>query len=220
MHFTNNHQEIFTYLANCNASIDDVDGSTVVHIAASMNQIIVLNYLITKKNADANVLRKKDNWTPLHCAAFGKHSESFRYLIEHGANIEAKDVNGTTPLQVVDDQRFIKNMERILKKRSRRSVGEFFHTSSFYPNSTIPNYHSPLRITRNVRLEIDGNLVDLFAHTYPAQIQNLFTILHLVFGSSYSAVHTKSFEEEGISPIGNMDPLIERAIQSLPDSKE
>ena len=162
-----------------------------------------------------NVVRSKDHWTPLHCAAFGKHSESFRYLIEHGANIEAKDVNGTTPLQVVDDQRFIKNMEGILKNRSRRSVGEFSHS-----NSTIPTNHNPLSITRNVPLSIDGNLIDFSDHTYPAQMQNLLAIFHLVFRKTYNAVHTMSFEEEGICSKGNMDPLIESVIQSLPDFKE
>lgn len=42
--------------------------------------------------------RDKDNYTPLHRASYGGHLDCAKYLIRHGANIEAKTDDGWTPL--------------------------------------------------------------------------------------------------------------------------
>ncbi len=41
-----------------------------------------------------------NNWTPLHFAAQANCPEVVKLLIENGANIEAREVNGNTPLWV------------------------------------------------------------------------------------------------------------------------
>lgn len=41
-----------------------------------------------------------DSWTPLHFAAQANCVEVIKLLIENGANIEAQEVNGNTPLWV------------------------------------------------------------------------------------------------------------------------
>ena len=48
---------------------------------------------------DINAL-DNDNWSPLHFAAQANCPEVINLLIEKGANIEAKEINGNTPLWV------------------------------------------------------------------------------------------------------------------------
>ena len=43
----------------------------------------------------------KDNWTPLHLAALGGHTETARALVEFNVNKEARDEKNKTPLHLV-----------------------------------------------------------------------------------------------------------------------
>jgi ankyrin repeat protein len=50
--------------------------------------------------ADVNICRK-DHWTPLHIASYFGNSEIVRLLIDHGAEVDAVDDFGKTPLHDV-----------------------------------------------------------------------------------------------------------------------
>jgi ankyrin repeat protein len=45
-------------------------------------------------------LQNKHGWTPLHRASINGALEVVRLLLEHGADVEAKDNDGETALQV------------------------------------------------------------------------------------------------------------------------
>jgi ankyrin repeat protein len=59
----------------------------------------VARLLIEHGGADPNT-RDMDGFTPLHHASGGGKTETVRFLIEHGANVEVTDDEGRTPLDV------------------------------------------------------------------------------------------------------------------------
>ncbi len=69
---------------------------TPVHRAIYRNHIDVLKLLV-KNKANVNVLMMPRKWTPLHCT-FGQKKEAAKILIENGAEIDAMDSQGKTPL--------------------------------------------------------------------------------------------------------------------------
>ena len=76
----------------------DVEGNTLLHHAASNEQLVVVRYLISK-GADVNV-RNRDGWTPLHWVAhLNEGIDVARYLIARGANLNATTNSGYTPLE-------------------------------------------------------------------------------------------------------------------------
>ena len=56
--------------------------------------------LLLSAGADANAQNSNSHWgtTPLHAAAHANQATIARLLIEHGAELNAKDQNGKTPL--------------------------------------------------------------------------------------------------------------------------
>ena len=59
---------------------------------------MVAQVLLTH-HADANACNEGD-WTPLHLASAHGHPKVIRLLIEHGADVDPKDIIGETPLYV------------------------------------------------------------------------------------------------------------------------
>lgn len=73
-------------------SVDD-DERTLLHIAAANGQIEMVRFLL-KKNANVNAGR--GHATPLHCA---DDPAVVRLLVEHKADLDARDLGGKTALQ-------------------------------------------------------------------------------------------------------------------------
>lgn len=89
---------IIKYLLEKGAAVDVKDkyGRTSVHYAANSNNEKVLEFFILEKNLEVNSKDYK-NKTPLHYASSSVVSE---VLIKNGANMEAKDDEGNTPLDI------------------------------------------------------------------------------------------------------------------------
>jgi ankyrin repeat protein len=74
------------------------DGFTPLHLAAFFRQASVAHYLFKfKPNVNA-VAHNPTKVQPLHSAAAGNHTGICKMLIEHGANVNAKQQGGFTPL--------------------------------------------------------------------------------------------------------------------------
>lgn len=79
----------------------DFLGRTPVHLAATNGDIGMLQTLL-KFSPNLIVLNCQDidGFAPLHCAVKNHTSEAVKWLIEHGAMVDAKDYTMTTPLQL------------------------------------------------------------------------------------------------------------------------
>ena len=96
------HFAIVQYLVNHGANLeatDNSDGMTPLHYACENGHLDVVRYLLTR---GAN-LEAADIWdrTPLYCVCCEGHLPVVQYLLTgHGANLEATDDNGATPLHM------------------------------------------------------------------------------------------------------------------------
>ena len=76
-------------------------GSTVAHIAVRRGDDDDLRYILSRCPSLVYATNKVGGKTPLHCAAEGGDSTSLdavKMLVEKGADVNAKDVEGRTPL--------------------------------------------------------------------------------------------------------------------------
>ena len=103
---TNGHFEIVKYLAETGADLEAKDfysGTPSLPCAVFENRIEIVKYLIDKK-CNINV---KSYWdiTSLHAAASSHNLYLVEYLLENGAELEARDEeNGLTPLHYVAER--------------------------------------------------------------------------------------------------------------------
>lgn len=72
-------------------------GSTPLHAAAKYGHVRTIKKLLAAK-ADPSGGDKNDGFTPLHIAVMERKEEVISLLLKAGANIEAKDGHGRTPL--------------------------------------------------------------------------------------------------------------------------
>eukprot|EP00742_Colponemidia_sp_Colp-10_P025772 GILJ01031342.1.p1 GENE.GILJ01031342.1~~GILJ01031342.1.p1 ORF type:complete len:153 (-),score=16.93 GILJ01031342.1:63-521(-) len=81
----------------------ELGDATGLHCCAAASNIEAAMLLIdTEADIDA-VLLTGDNWTPLHFAAMARNKTMVKLLLAEGANIEARNVEGNTPLQLSED---------------------------------------------------------------------------------------------------------------------
>jgi ankyrin repeat protein len=77
----------------------DTDGSTALHCAAWKGHFEIVRALLDA-GASVHVHNKNDHWgtTPLHAAAHANQPAIAELLIQNGADINATDLEGRTPL--------------------------------------------------------------------------------------------------------------------------
>jgi len=76
------------------------DGFTALHCSALNGSLKVMESIV-RRHPDGRAaihIPKEDGEVPLHCAASGGHLRVTRLLVEEGANINAVDKNGRTPI--------------------------------------------------------------------------------------------------------------------------
>ena len=75
-------------------------GGTPLHYAAICGLHGIVNFLAMERPQDVDSRCFDDRWTPLHVVSTYGHVEVGRILIEHGADMTAKDNGEMTPLHV------------------------------------------------------------------------------------------------------------------------
>ncbi|EAY10892.1 hypothetical protein TVAG_012580 [Trichomonas vaginalis G3] len=81
---------------NTEIDVQDAEGKTLLHIAASQGHLVGVNYLIGKK---CNVsVTDNQGKTALHYAAMGGYNDICKALMDAGADNKVQDKNGKTPL--------------------------------------------------------------------------------------------------------------------------
>ncbi|ETP25617.1 serine/threonine protein kinase [Phytophthora nicotianae CJ01A1] len=94
------HVDIVRYLLEHGADVDarDSGGSSALRFAASDGRLEVVKLLVEFGGARANQT-EIDGWTPLILASWHGHYSVVKFLLEHGAQIDAKDMGGSTALR-------------------------------------------------------------------------------------------------------------------------
>ncbi|CAL1263953.1 unnamed protein product [Larinioides sclopetarius] len=72
-------------------------GVSALHLASQMGHFDLVVTLLKKTNVN---LRSDFHYVPLHYAARGGHADIVKHLIEKGAEVNAKCLNGATPIQL------------------------------------------------------------------------------------------------------------------------
>jgi ankyrin repeat protein len=82
------------------ATAVNADGWSVIHRAAYGGTLNTIVFLVEKKGVNVNVsnVRRKTLVTPLHAAAEKGHLSVATYLVKKGADSNARDFQGRTPL--------------------------------------------------------------------------------------------------------------------------
>ncbi|KAJ5074031.1 ankyrin repeat-containing protein [Anaeramoeba ignava] len=109
-----------------------------VHIAAIFNNIPALKYLIEKKKLDINIQDKYQN-TALHQAVVGQSAESIMYLLDHGANINAQNSRGFSPIFLAVRYESLQLVSILLEKGAQIDIMNWQGTSLLHFASIIGN---------------------------------------------------------------------------------
>jgi len=93
-----NHFDVVKFFLDKGMKVDDdaqTGGKNCLYFAASHNDMAMVKYLVEERGA---TVYKKSGPTALHEAARLGNLEMMNYLLDHGANVNAKEKRGTTPL--------------------------------------------------------------------------------------------------------------------------
>ena len=92
--------EIVKHLVEHGADVNaECYDETALMIASEKGYLEIVKYLVEEKGMDINHADDK-GWTALTCSITGKSFGIFKYLVEHGANINVKDKYGKTVLDL------------------------------------------------------------------------------------------------------------------------
>lgn len=101
--------------ADVNARADNE--ATPLHNAAFYNNLAGAELLISN-GANINAGALTDEGTPLHSSvANGDHAEMAQLLVKHGADLNAKDVRGQTPLEMAERKGKVNSVHYLRNKR-------------------------------------------------------------------------------------------------------
>lgn len=84
-------------------NLPDATGLTPLHIAAANGNVALVAELLAY-HADVNAHDATHGVTPLHLAARNGHHQIAKLLLEHGANPQALDHQGKTPLMLAHEE--------------------------------------------------------------------------------------------------------------------
>ena len=88
----------------CVARGDDLNeinewGATALGAAAHLGKLNPMTFLLLN-GCDVNTCSPESKWTPLHAAAYGGIVDAVRILVAKGADVDAKEKHGDSPLDI------------------------------------------------------------------------------------------------------------------------
>ncbi|MFT7800384.1 inhibitor of Bruton tyrosine kinase [Arapaima gigas] len=83
------------------ATLRDAFGRSALHLAASMGQRALLEWLLENKGADLLLKDKESGWTALHRSAFYGHIHCLLALVKHGGLLTTLDKEGLSVLDII-----------------------------------------------------------------------------------------------------------------------
>ena len=151
-------------------------GGSLLHMAVMFNCFDVICFLLEEcSGIDVNVT--DDNLqTPLHAAYLYGHIQIAQYLIQHGADVYAVDINSHTPYEYIDgNPDFIKSSETVQNRQKIHHI----------PYSIEHCYYMKL-----INIGIDNNeAVSLTMQQFPSLNEDIPTQLH------HDIDHTSALKE-------------------------
>lgn len=100
------------------------DSTIVLHIACGYQSRGIVGLLL---DAGAEVNAKdNDNWTPLHWAILGSNYDTARFLLEHGADANARNEVGENPLDLLPRPPDAPDLERAGLGKDREHLLDWY----------------------------------------------------------------------------------------------
>lgn len=97
------------------AKAQNNDGKTVLILAAEANNKDVIEYVLPKTKALLETKDKSGN-TPLLAAVQSANPDAARSLVKAGANVNAKNASGKTPVQIAKELGLKETLQALQKK--------------------------------------------------------------------------------------------------------
>ncbi len=94
----------------------------LLHFCLDYNHDKYAKFLVNHGHADVNSADKDDKWTPLMYAIQKQNFRLVEFLLQHGANVNHKDIDGFTPLAVAVDSNSKEIVSLILKYKPQIDV--------------------------------------------------------------------------------------------------
>ena len=119
----NGHKDVAEYLlthAECNQSVKNEVGNTMVHVASRNGHLKIVKFIIETNTVsiDPDELNDCDQ-TALHLACRNGHGLIIEYLLTRAkCNPNLKDINGNTPLHVASGNGYLECVKSIIKTSS------------------------------------------------------------------------------------------------------
>lgn len=99
------------------------DQNQLLYNAACTNDLAGCERALSA-GADVNAALYIIKWTPLHIAAFHGNAESVRWLLAHGADAKAQDVDGNTPRMLATQKGHVAVGELLERAESTHTLSE------------------------------------------------------------------------------------------------
>lgn len=181
-------------------------GNTLVHRAAILNRMNILEYLVEQKHADVNVLGHQ-NKTALSYASTRNYYDVCKYLVEHGANTQLKDEFGYYPVQRAFEPQLVEYMRNVSEPRHRRSIG--------FQQVRLPYEYLKSKTSQGLpRSSRDGAISDNDAHS--VQLSSFLVSAVWVFGNAKLSIRRQQYSSPEAILHDKMDPTAVGAVHNLP----